>query len=61
MLKKEKIETAFLGLEKYDSTVTGTGGPRYMRSFYPRFCVSAIENKYFLRNLIYSHPWSFYM
>jgi hypothetical protein len=40
-----------------------TGGPRHMCSFYPRFCVYAIQKWPFSGTypLINSHPWSFYM
>jgi len=40
-----------------------TGGPRYMRSFYLRICVYAIEKWPFsgTHPLVYSDCWSFYM
>jgi hypothetical protein len=44
---------------------TSTGGPRYMRPFYLRFRVCAIEKWPFSWNRtypqIYSYSWSFYM
>ncbi len=48
--KSQTRSTTFLSLH--------TGRPRYMRSFYLRFRVYAIEICY---PLIYRHPWSFYM
>jgi len=44
-------------------SISCTGGPRYMRSFYLQFCVYAIQKWPFSGTypLIISHPWSFYM
>ena len=42
----------------YSHTFTNTGGPRYMRSFYLRFCVYAIEKWPFSQNLS-SNLWYF--
>ncbi len=45
------------------SMITNTGGPRYMRSFYLRIRVYAIEKWPFSGTypLIYCDCWSFYM